>query len=72
MKTFSIATPKKVISSYLQIFDTIDGVASSIERIIYDTYDLLTSIKYIVEAEGCIILESKNVNKTWKGRIGGA
>ena len=34
--------------------------------IIYNTYDLLTSIKYIVEAEGCIILDVKNVNKTWK------
>ena len=67
--TFSIATPKKVISAYLQIFDTIDGVTSSIERIIYNTYDLLTSIKYTVEVEGCIILDPKNVNKTWKGRI---
>ena len=29
-------------------------------------YDLLTSIKYIEEAEGCIIPDVKNVNKTWK------
>ena len=65
-KRFSIATPKKGTSAYLSIFDTIDGVAPSIEKIIYDTYDLLTSIKYIVEAEGCIIPDVKNVNKTWK------
>ena len=31
-------------------------------------YDLLTSIKYIVEAKGCIITDVKNVNKTWKRR----
>ena len=48
---FSITTPKKGTSSYLQIFDIIDGVAPTIEKIIYDMYDLLTSIKYIVEAE---------------------
>ena len=29
-------------------------------------YDLLTSIKYIVDTEGCIIPDVKNVNKTWK------
>ena len=61
-------THKKVISAYLLIFDTIDGVSSPIERIIYDTYDLLTSIKYIVEAEGCIIPDVKNVKNTRKGR----
>ena len=39
-KTFSIATPKKGTSAYLQIFDTIGGVASSIEKIIHVIYDL--------------------------------
>ena len=65
-KKFSIATPKKGISAYLWIFDAIDGVTPSIEKIIYNTYDLLTSIKYIMEAEGCIIPDFINVNKTWK------
>ena len=65
-KRFSIATRKKGTSAYLRIFDTIDGIAPSIECIIYNTYDLLTSIKYIVEAEGCIIPDVKNFNKTWK------
>ena len=67
-KRFSIATPKKGTSAYLWIFDTIDGVAPSIKKIIYDTYDLLASIKYTMEAEGCIIPDVNNVNKTWKKR----
>ena len=68
LKWRDIATTKKWISTYLGIFDTIGGVAPSIEKIIYNMYDLLTSIKYIVEDEGCIIPDAKNVNKTWKGR----
>ena len=51
-KTFSIATPKKVTSSYLHIFDPIGGIAPSSEGIIPNTYDVLTSTKYIDEAEG--------------------
>ena len=31
-------------------------------------YDLLTSIKYIVEAKGYIIPDVKNANKMWKGQ----
>ena len=67
-KRFSIAIPKKVILSYPQIFYPIDGVAPSSERIISDTYGVLISIKYIVEAEGCIIPDVNNVKTTWKGR----
>ena len=59
-KQFSITTPKKVTPYYLRIFDPIDGVAPSSKRIICDTYDALTSIKYIVEAEGCTIPDVKN------------
>ena len=73
-KKFSIATPKKGSSAYPRTFDTIGGVASSIEHIIYDTYDLLTSIKYIVEAEGCIIPDANNVIKIGRGiegKLGG-
>ena len=62
----SIANPKKGILAYLLIFDTIDGVSPSMEKIIYDTYDILTSINYIMEAEGCIISDVNNVNKPWK------
>ena len=67
-KTFSIATPKKVTPAYLHIFDSIAGVAPSSKRIISDTYDVLKSIKYIVEAEGCIIPDVNNVKNTRKGR----
>ena len=67
-KKFSIATTKKGASYYLRIFDPIDDVAPSIEHIISDTYDVLTSIKYIVEDEGCIIPDVKNVKNTRKGR----
>ena len=63
-KKFSIATPKKGTSAYIRIFDTIGGVAPSSERIISDTHDVLTSINYIVEAEGCIIPDVKNVKNT--------
>ena len=50
------------------IFDTIDGVAPSSKRIIYDTYDVLTSINHIVEAEGCIIPDVNHVKNTRTGR----
>ena len=65
---FSIVTPKKGTSAYLWISVTIDGIAPSIERIISDTYAVLTPIKYIVEAKGCIILDAKNVKNTRKGQ----
>ena len=42
------------------------------EHIISDTYDVLTSIKYIVVPEDCIILDVKNVEKTRKGEQRGA
>ena len=71
-KRFSIETPKKVTSAYLRIFYPIDDIAPSIERIISDMYDVLTSIKYIVEDEGCIIPDVNNANKTWKMRRRGA
>ena len=60
--------PKKVTSAYLWIFDPIDGVAPSRKCIIYHTYDVLTSIKYIVEAEGCIVPDFNNVKNTRKGQ----
>ena len=50
-KRFSISTPQKGKPDYLWIFDPIDGVASSIQHIISDIYDVLTSIKYMVEAQ---------------------
>ena len=40
-KKFSIETPKKGTSAYLWIFDPIDDVAPSSERIISNTYDLV-------------------------------
>ena len=67
-KKFSIATPKKGTSSYLQIFYPIDSITTSSKRIISDMFDVLTSIKYIVEAEGCIITNVKNLKNTRKGR----
>ena len=67
-KQFSIATPKKEIPAYLWIFDPIDGVDPSSKHIISYMYDGITSIKYIVEAEGCIIPDVKNVKNTRKGR----
>ena len=39
-----------------------------IHPIISDRYDVITSIKYIVEVEGCIIPDVKNVKNTRKGR----
>ena len=67
-KRFSIETPNKVTSAYLRIFYPIDDIAPSIERIISDMYDVLTSIKYIVEDEGCIIPDVNNAKNTLKGR----
>ena len=67
-KRFSTSTPKKGTSAYPQIFDPIDIVDPSSKWIISDTYDVLTSIKYIVEAEGCIIPDVKNVKNTQNGR----
>ena len=49
-KKFSIATLEKGTSAYPRIFYPIDGVTPSSKRIISDTYDLLTSINYTVEA----------------------
>ena len=67
-KCFSIATPKKGTSDHLRIFDPIDGVYTSRKQIISDMYDVLTPIKYILEAEGCIIPDVKNVKKCgWGG-----
>ena len=66
-KRFGIGTPKKLTLAYLLIFDPIYGVAPSIERIISDTHDVLTSIKYSMEAEGCIIPDVKNVKNTREG-----
>ena len=66
-KKFSIATLKKGKSAYLQIFDLIDGIASSSERIIYNLYDVLTSKNLIVEYEGCIIPNFKDVKYMRKG-----
>ena len=63
-KIFSIATLKKGTSAYLQIFDPIDGISPTSKRIISNTYDVLTSINYIVEAEGCIITDDNNVKNT--------
>ena len=68
-KKFSIATPKKRTSAYLRIFGPIDGVYPSSERIISNTYDVLTPINYIVEAEGYIIPDTKNVKNTQKGQL---
>ena len=67
-KKFSIATPKKRTPAYPLIFYPIDGVAQSSEQIIYEIYDVLPSIKYIVETKGCIIPDVKNVQNAWKGR----
>ena len=67
-KEFNIATPKKGTSAYPRIFDPIDGVAPSSKGIISDTYDVIKSIKYIVDAEGCIIPDVKTVKNTQNGR----
>ena len=69
-KRFSITTQKKGTSAYLWVFDPIDSVAPSSEWIISDTYDVLASIKYIVEDEGCIIPDINNVKNTWNGQRG--
>ena len=68
LNKFSISTPKKGTSAYLQIFHPIDGVAPSSERITSDTYYVLIPIKYIVEAKGCIIPDVNNVKNKQKGR----
>ena len=52
LKKFSIETPKKRTSKYLQIVDPIYGVNPLIKCIISDTYDILTKIMYIMEAKG--------------------
>ena len=65
-KKFSTATPQKGKPAYLWILDQIDGISSSRERIISDTYSVLISIMYIVEAEGFIIPGVKNVRNVWK------
>ena len=52
LKFFIISTPRKGTSSCLWTFYPIDRVAPSSKRIISDTYDVLTSIKYIMEDEG--------------------
>ena len=67
-KKFNIATPKKETSAHLRIFDPIESVDTSNERIISKKYDVLTSINHIVEAEGCIILDVNNVKNMRKGR----
>ena len=67
-KHFSIETSKKGTSAYLRMFDPMDGFYPSRKHIISDTYDVLTSIKYIVEDEGCIIPDVKNVKNTRKLR----
>ena len=67
-KRFIIETSDKGTSSYLHIFDTIDSVAPSSKYIISDTYDVLTKIKYIVEAKVCTIPDVDNVKKMQKGR----
>ena len=65
-KKLSTATPRKGKPAYLWILDPIDGISSSREGIISDTYDVLISIMYIVEAEGFIIPGVKNVRNVWK------
>ena len=71
-KKLSTATPRKGKPAYLWILDPIDGISSSREGIISDTYDVLILIKYIVEDEGCIIPDVYNVKNTRKGQKGGA
>ena len=68
LEKFSIAMSKKGTPDYLRIFDIIDSAATSSKQIISDMYDVLISIKYIMEAEGCIINDVNNVNNTCKGR----
>ena len=65
-KKLSTPTPRKGKPAYLRILDPIDGISSSREGIISDTYDVLISIMYIVEAEGFIIPGVKNVRNVWK------
>ena len=69
-KKFSTAIPNKWTSYYLCIFDPIDGISPSSEQIICDRYDVLTSIKYIVEAESCTIPDVKNVKTCGMGGEG--
>ena len=68
-KKFITITLKKGTSEYLRILDSIDGVATSRKWIISNMYDLLTSIKYIMESKGCIVPDVKNVKNTRKGRL---
>ena len=75
LKRFSIATPKKGTSTYLRIFDPIDGVTPPSKRTISDMYDVLTSIQYIVEAKFCTIPDVNNVKtcrRGVEGKFGGA
>ena len=66
-KGLSIWNPKKVTSAYFWIFGIIYNVTPSNEWIISDTYGVLTSIKYIMEAKGCIILNVNNMKLTVRG-----
>ena len=66
-KIFSIATLKKGTLAYLIIFNPIDSVAPSSKVILSNRYDVLTSIKYIVEDEDCIIPDVKNVKTCGRG-----
>ena len=64
---FSIATLKKGTLAYLIIFDPIDSVEPSSKLILSNRYDVLTSIKYIVDDEDCIIPDVKNVKTCGRG-----
>ena len=65
---FGIEILQKITSAYPKIFDPIDRVSPSSERIISNTYDVLTPIKYIAEAKGCIIPDVNNVKNKRKRR----
>ena len=63
------------MSAYLRIFDPIDVVSPFKKMIKSDTYNVITSVKYIVEAKGCTIPyvnNLKNLRKGWQREVWGS
>ena len=56
---FSSSTPQRMLQSYMRIFDPIDGVAPTGDRIIQDITRVLISMEKVKEMRGCIIDENQ-------------